>query len=472
MLQRIALSLVVASAAVAACSDFRNAPVDRVDGGDDAGLSDGPSSDAGGPEVVLAADAGDAGPKGDSPPDFACAEAWTKPNRADPNCVNRSVVVIERGILDTTALSVVVTSTLRVGVAYNSKLSADQGELHVATFARPSSLSDAGLSPAPAIAVLAGSQFDNFGFVARAAAGTGARIHVAYQTSNSEIVYATIDPTGPPSTAETIATGIAQSSEIALAVLPNGDVRAVYYDPSQTTLYSKLRSSVGWGAPTIVHPGISDAGVVGTGQVSEVIDQVGSPHVAFHNPRMSGGSDPRYVQFAGTGWTTTKTLDNADLMGISGFSIALGIVDQTRYAAYYFRPTGAVVAQLRLASWISSTDTPTVTIVDPVLDQSIPSPNASAPLYRVAMATDSYGMIHLAIVTPQTGGTGYLEYRRQKRVAGKISWVSDTVDDNVLATGSSPTLVDIAVDSDARPHLAYYRGADGAVMYATRFDRP
>ena len=79
--------------------------------------------------------------------------------------------------------------------------------------------------------------------------------------------------------------------------------------------------------------------------------------------------------------------------------------------------------------------------------------------------------MHLAIIRPEPGGTGYLEYRRQQRVGGQVSWLSDIVDDHVLDTGSEQPLVDIAVDADGRPHIAYYRGTDLSICYATRFDR-
>jgi hypothetical protein len=87
------------------------------------------------------------------------------------------------------------------------------------------------------------------------------------------------------------------------------------------------------------------------------------------------------------------------------------------------------------------------------------------------MATDPWGLLHLVVVHPKSPGKGYLEYRRQQRTGGVVSWVSDIVDDNVLDATSGQTVVDIAVDKNGRPHIAYARGTDGSICYATRFDR-
>src|SRR5262245_48147796 len=128
-----------------ACGDFKGAAPE----------SDAGDADASAPEAGEIAEAGqdapvpppqdaasDAGPdaSGDSPADFTCTEPWTKPNRTQAGCAARVVSVIEPIILDTTTMSIAVTSTKTIGIAYNSKLDADQGELHVARFARPGAL--------------------------------------------------------------------------------------------------------------------------------------------------------------------------------------------------------------------------------------------------------------------------------------------------------------------------------------------
>ena len=93
------------------------------------------------------------------------------------------------------------------------------------------------------------------------------------------------------------------------------------------------------------------------------------------------------------------------------------------------------------------------------------------PAYRVAMAVDKFGLIHLAIIRPSPGNAGTLEYRRQARDAsGNVKWLSDIVDDNVLAGGANGR-VDMVVDDKARPHIAYISDVDLKVRYATRYDR-
>jgi hypothetical protein len=455
-----------------ACSNFKGAAPDTGDGGEDASVSEAgqaPGDAASDETSAPPFDAQDAPPDatGDSPADFVCTEPWTKKNRTQPGCAARVTTVIEAPILDTSALGIAVTGTKQIGIAYNSKIFADQGELHVARFARPSAIgADGGVGQE--VLVIAGTQFDNIGFVADITAGTTGRFHVAYQTSDAEILYSTIDPAGQPTPGETIVTGIGPPSEVALGVLPSGDVRVAYYDPTALTLFSKLRTAAnGWEAASMVKNGFeADAGVPGVGHVSQVIDDVGSAHVAFHLARVSGESEARYSQFAGPLWTDPKTLEGIQFIGMAGYSIALGLTGQTRHAAYFVLPIKATGADLHMASWISPNDVPTIE----VLEQNLPSDDP--PRYRVAMATDAYGLVHLAIVEPQSGGTGVLEYRRQRRVGGQVTWLSDIVDDAVLATDSGTTLVDIALDADTRPHIAYYRGTDGAVCYATRLDRP
>jgi hypothetical protein len=113
-------------------------------------------------------------------------------------------------------------------------------------------------------------------------------------------------------------------------------------------------------------------------------------------------------------------------------------------------------------------DTPQIEI----LQQQIPSSDPAEPAYRVAMAVDKFGLVHLAMVLPSTPPTrGTLDYVRQTRGAdGTTKWLTDTVDDDVL-TALTPAFVDMVVDENARPHIAYRSGKDGTVRYATRFDR-
>jgi hypothetical protein len=143
-----------------------------------------------------------------------------------------------------------------------------------------------------------------------------------------------------------------------------------------------------------------------------------------------------------------------------------------KYAAYYFRAAQQAnpnKAELRLATWQVDSDVPTIEI----LDQSIPSGTLAAPsfAYRVAMAVDKFGLVHLAILRPTSATAGYLEYRRQiPNGTGGTKWLSDIVDPDCMSDVSE-SFVDMVVDENARPHIAYRSGKDGLVKYATRFDR-
>lgn len=49
-------------------------------------------------------------------------------------------------------------------------------------------------------------------------------------------------------------------------------------------------------------------------------------------------------------------------------------------------------------------------------------------------------------------------------------WLVDVVDPNVISQFETGAL-DLLVDENARPHIAYFSGADSKVRYATRYDR-
>jgi hypothetical protein len=181
-------------------------------------------------------------------------------------------------------------------------------------------------------------------------------------------------------------------------------------------------------------------------------------------------SNPRYHTLAGAAWSDRKTVDNNVIDGISGFSPRIVAFGTKKYALYYFRKAaqqGVATADLRLATWSSSSDLPQVEI----LDQQIPATDVLYPDYRAAMAIDKFGLVHLAIARPSTLSGGYVEYRRQTRLpGGGTKWMSDIIDSQAFSP-TSQVFIDIVVDDSARPHIAYRSAKDGKVRYATRFDR-
>ena len=192
-------------------------------------------------------------------------------------------------------------------------------------------------------------------------------------------------------------------------------------------------------------------------------------HLLYHHVATQFHSTPRYHSLDGTTWSYRKTVDNNALDGLSGSSPRLAVFGTKKFAVYFFRKGGQttpVTADLRLATWEKADDTPKIE----VLDQTIPSAMDYPPSHSVAMAIDKYGLIHLAIARPSTTNHGYLEYRRQTRTKdGTTKWLSDIVDPEVITANRA--LVDMVVDENARPHIAYRSAKDGLVRYATRFDR-
>ncbi len=151
------------------------------------------------------------------------------------------------------------------------------------------------------------------------------------------------------------------------------------------------------------------------------------------------------------------------------FSPRIGVWENRKVAVYFsFKsPSTLQRAELRLATWERSGDAPSIEL----LDQSIPFDDATHPAYRVAMAVDRWGLIHLVIVRPSAAGAGYLEYKRQARGSdGTTTWLSDIIDPDVISDASR-ALVDLVVDDRGRPHIAYVSGKDLKVRYATRYDR-
>ncbi|WP_394830318.1 hypothetical protein LVJ94_27800 [Pendulispora rubella] len=457
---------VPSACALDGCNDFRTdgGPTGVEAGKDTQAAEASPGIDA---AMDGTADAHDGSPTDDSPLDFECPR-WTKEPR-DPDCAPRRTFVLEKNTaIDSSTLRVAVGAPDRIAIAYNAMQSADEGHIHVFRF-----VGDA-VSTQPL--VISETQFDNVGFSLDIVAGPDSEFSLAYQTAPSnEIVYRTVAQSGPPSPTQLVVGGMADPASMALTVAPSGEVRATYSSPGQRSIFSKAKPRGGtWGAATLVasyrddDDGGGSTSVPGAWHVSAVSDESGSTHAAFHAPRAKVYSEPRYTQFTGTAWNDSKVLDNSVGTSTAGFSIALGLVGTLHHAVFYHRALSATVADLRLASWTGGDSLPTIQI----LDQNIPSANANAPRYRVAMAIDRWGLVHLVVARPSpTGAGGEIEYLRQSRRGGQVSWLSDIIDDDILSDVSGAPLVAIAIGPNGRPHIAYYRASDNSMVYATRTDR-
>jgi hypothetical protein len=470
-----ALVPVLVASAFVACSGLKRAD-DPEDGGSDGGGDEAPilGEDASTRDGSVDAATVDAG---DPPLDFECTtDPWTKATKGKKECEPRQVKVVEvMAPLDARGISIARTPAGRVGIVYNAELDADTGEMHFAYFT-PATPTYA----APKVIKRSTGQGFHDGFDAKLAASapdTLALLTYDCDTTSGEVHLRKLVAGKEPLTDALVATGVKRPTEIALASDPAGNTVATYRFATSTPL-AKLSSKLGTPAgaftalpdlATALHPGDAP----GIGGASMFVDPGGQVHLVHHyNDGVTAPqfSMPRYHTLAGTAWSDKKTIDNNAPDGLSGYSASVAVFGTKKYAAVFFRKAGqgsTPTADLRLVSWDGVLDTVTTEI----LDQQIPSADALYPSYRVVIAVDKFGLLHVAILRPTSLKNGYLEYRRQTRTpGGGTKWLSDIVDPDVMSELSS-AFVDMVVDEHARPHIAYRSAKDGLVRYATRFDR-
>ncbi|MBS2019978.1 MAG: hypothetical protein JST00_44350 [Deltaproteobacteria bacterium] len=471
-------AIVVLLAGIASCSDLKTAE------GDDPPGSDGGDGDSGadaaaeppGTDGSVGADASvDAGPP---PADFECkGDEWTKTTKTKAECAPRQVRVLTASApIDVNAISIARTPAGRVGIVYNSEEGSETGEMHLLHFL-PSTPSFA----APVLVKRATGFAFHDGYLSKLAASAPDTLAVlTYDmddiSSSGEVHLRKLVGGKEPLTDDLAFNGVmARPTEIAIASDAAGNIVATARRKATVgataTLLTAGKTPTG---PFTSLPSLATnllpAEAPGAGAVSMVFDPVGQLHLLYHHNEVPQHSNPRYHVIAGGAWSFRKTIDNNVVDGLSGWSPRLAVFGTKKYAAYFFRKAQQVtpaVADLRLASWDSDTDTPSIEI----LDQGIPSPDVQYPAYRVAMAVDKFGLVHVALLRPSSANVGYLEYRRQTRVTGGgTKWLSDIVDGDVISQ-TSEAYVDMVVDGNARPHIAYRSAKDGKVRYATRFDR-
>lgn len=476
----LAVSTMAACTAIAiagvACSELKVADEAPNVGGSDETDAEPQGEDRDGGSRPDTADGGDAG---EPPSDFACTGTWVSTSKPKPECAPRQVKLIDDNVIvDATDISIARTPAGRVGIVFNNELG-EEGEMRLWHFVpnKPSFV--------PEVVVEQGSLGYHPGYSTRIAASGPDVLHVLAHNVNDasgDVVLRRLEKgKAPLTTEELVVPGVKIRTQLGLAVDSTGTVYAsalLRGTTSTSTAKLAVRQKVGGGSFTPL-PDISTSLLPhlapGTGAASLVIGPSDQLHLAYHFCYVSASeppsvSTPRYHMLAGTGWSDHKTIDNQTIEGLAGFSPRLVLSGNRKYAAYFFRKAGQAgvpTADLRLATWVLDADLPSVEI----LDQGIPAEDAMDPAYRVAMAVDKFGLIHLAILRPSPGKVGTLEYRRQVRdSSGNVKWLSDIVDDNVLASQANGR-VDMVVDDKARPHIAYISGVDLKVRYATRYDR-
>lgn len=458
-------ALAAASLVAAGCTELKRAdePVDAsVEGGvtpvEEAGTSDAAVVDAGPP-----------------PSDFECnGDPWTKPTKSKSECAPRRVFDVETTpVLLNVGISIARTPAGRVGISYNAEQGGETGELHLLHFV-PSSPTFT-----PTLVKRATAQYFHDGYMSRLAATAPDTLHVlTYDMDDAaqdgEIHLRKLVGGKEPLSDALVMTGVKRPTEIGFAVDGAETAwAAVRVATGATTAKLSARKKTKTGAVELL-PDLDDGLLVkeapGAGASWLHVDPAGQLHVLLHHNEVMQHSTPRYHTLSGTTWSYRKTIDNARIDGLSGYSPRVATFGNKKFAVFYFRKalqSNPVTADLRLATWESADEEPKIEI----LDQGIPSEVAMDPRYRVALSVDKFGLVHLAIVRPTGADNGYLEYRRQTAVdGGGTKWLSDIVDYDVLSA-QSPCFVDLVVDENARPHIAYRSSFDNRVKYATRFDR-
>ncbi len=471
-----ALVTLVTFAPLVACDGLKRAD-ESADAGGDGGDSDGAVvvDDGGALDAKIEGSLKDVG---EPPVDFECsgADSWVKAAKARPECAPRQVKIIESGsAYDATGVSIARTPAGRVGIVFNSELNPDEGELHFWHF-KPTTPT----YPAPVLVKRApfGIGFHE-GYLSKITASAPDTLALlTFDTDDvvGDVHYRKLVAGALPLTDEVAFTAVKKPTEIAVASDPAGNVYASARIANGTnTARISTKKKTATGAFTDLTPldlasALMPKEAPGIGSASIFIDPGNQPHLVYHYNDGPQHSTPRYHVLAGSMWSARKTVDNGVPDGISGYSARVVAFGTKKYAAYFFRKAGQggfPTADLRLATWESLGDMPTIEVIE----QGVVSTQPLSPAYSLAMAIDKFGLLHLVTITGSSATLGTLEYRRQTRVAGGgTKWVTDIVDPDVLAE-FSPAYVDIVVDENARPHIAYLSAKDGKVKYATRFDR-
>lgn len=454
---------VLALASLIACNALKDAPPSAfADGGSDADDDDSP------PDKADAA----------APVDFECKseiDAWTEKHKSNEACGSREVRVIEENVR-AESVSIARTSAGRVGIVYSSRVSDTRSDLHLPNFTPSTPAFDV------AVATRSIDGYVHTGQRSKISASPPDTFHVLSHdvhdaTANGDVVLLHLPDGATFSEPELIMQGVASPSEIAIAVDAKGTaymtVRTRAIDESSSLVARRKRMGDDVENLPVLVTRLDPTSSPTAGAASLVLDKNSKLHVLFYQNEFANYSSPRYHTLDADDWSYRKTIDNNVPDGLCGYSGQLAVFGTKKYAAYFFRKVAQEVpfptAELHLAAWELETDKVSVELIE----QKIPSKDALSPRYRVSLAVDRWGLVHMAIVRPydsdETGG--HLDYVRQTRSAdGSLKWASDIIDPEVLSETDGAE-VDIVVDENGRPHIAYLSGKDHSIRYATRYDR-
>lgn len=431
-------------------------------------------------------------PRVDLPNDSPCTglNAWNVGTKAESGCAARRTFVVMGDVLGGIEgycrnIAIAIAHTGRVVVACHDEVSGDEGHLLMRSF-QPK-------TPAfsmKELPTVKGTFADDIGHGIRLAGSRSASdpdaVHAVYQTMTNgvsgPVLYRLVGAStlGPE---ETVAVAVARTS-MSIAASSTGNVAVSYADiaapdlgahepRTETIARERAVTSGAFSKPASLDVMAADTStqVDGIGRSRLRYDERGRPHAAIFNVSNGVSGVATYSVKTG-GVFETRSLETGHYERLSGQSIDLAVFGETKTAAY-FSTTQDAGPSLILASWIALPSPSTY----PTYETLIPSGQIhrlESALYRQSLSldVDKFGLLHLAVVIPISPTQCTIEYRRQKRISGTLSWVVDVIAANLTCDGSAEPLVDLVVDDSGRPHIAYFTfDPTMRVEYATRFDR-
>jgi hypothetical protein len=419
----------------------------------------------------------------DSPLDSPCGtvqDLWTAANKTDPACAKRKVFRLENWTtgadrpLWARSLRIARTTGGRIGIVYNGQTGLDEGMLRALVFSAPTD---------PPSARTALTESDSLGQNAGAAAAIAVgpagdeALHLVYQRDfdrlGGDVLYRRIGTDNLFTQEELVTAAVGSDTRLSVAVSPiTQDVVASYFVPPTTAVDGALRtrqrakSNGVWGTPKAVASDFARQTPAGSGQHIARFDATGTASIAYNYSRDLFSSQPLLAQFVADAWGNFKTVDNNTPDGVAGYSVDLSILGDTKIVAYFAQKAGVKTAELRLARWTLASQMPTID----VRVQGVYADPASPPRHSLALATDAFGLVHIAYVQPGNPTECSIYYQRESRVSGQVRWVEDTVATGLPCTETPSVRVALTVDSASRPHIVYTVAGSG-VYYATRYDR-
>ena len=412
-------------------------------------------------------------PDAGAPPlDFECpTDPWTKATKPKKECEPRQVKVVEAAApIDVRGISIARTPTGRVGIVYNSEQGAETGEIHLVHF-----VPTLPTYPAPKL-------------VTRA---TGFAFHDGYNTKIAAMAPDTLaGPLVRHGRCELRRRGPSPQARRRHGAAHRRARRDRREEPDRDRVRQRSRRQYRRDVPRVDgrddrearrrrrrHAGgrrsrrcpiwrrrSTPRTRPASAPASMFVDPGGQVHLLYHyndDALAPQFSTPRYHTLAGATWSDRKTIDNNAPDGLSGFSASLAVFGTKKYAAFFFRKARASRRQRPRTCCSSSWDCAPrhADDRDPRLSRSRRRTRSTPRTASRSRSTSS------ASCTSRSSGrrtsthkNGYLEYRRQTREpGGGTKWLSDIVDPDVFSDLSS-AFVDMVVDENARPHIAYRSG--------------